>query len=119
MDFEREYVAFYDECLSELKSRDDFSDAYIPMLRRFVFITIQANKLGADIAQEEVTVSHTNKVGATNQATSPKWRMYLLLGKESSALARELRLSPVNAPAGSRKREKKGFDTGMKVNKSA
>ena len=118
MDFEGEFEAFYDECLAELKGRDDWTEAYLPMLERYVFITMKANKLGADIAQEEVTVSHTNKANATNQVTSPKWRMFLLLGKESSALARELRLSPVNAPTGSRRKEKKGFDTGMKVNKS-
>lgn len=114
-DFER----FYAECLAELQAREDWTRAYLPMLARYVFITMQANKLASEIADEEVTVKHTNKVNATNEATSPKWRMFLLLDKQSSALARELRLSPVNAPAGSRKKERKGFDTGMKVNKSA
>jgi hypothetical protein len=111
-----EFEAFYDQCLAELKSRPNFSEAYLPMLERYVLISMKAAKLGTDIVDDEVTVDHTNKVKATNQATSPKWRMFILLNKEASALARELKLSPVSAPPkAAAKKEKKGFDLKMKV----
>ena len=120
MKFSGEFGTFYRKCLAELKGRPDFTEAYVPMLERFVFITMKAAKLGEDIEDEEVTIEHTNKADRTNEVTSPKWRMYLLLDKQSNALARELRLSPINAPVVAEKEEEdEGFDTVLKVSKTA
>jgi len=116
MAFSKEFNEFYDDCLTQLKARSNYSDAFIPMLERYVTITDKLNKLNTEIVDEEVTVNHTNKANKTNSATSPKWRMFLLLNKEANALAKDLGLTPGTAPA-IIKKEKKGFDlTGkMKV----
>jgi hypothetical protein len=118
MEFDGKMALFYKTCLQELKSREDWTEAYLPMLERFVFMTQQAAKVGDEIAEEAVTVKHTNRAEKTNEVSSPKWRMYLLLDKQVNALAKDLRLSPVNSPdKGEKPKEKKGFDTSMKVAK--
>lgn len=110
---------FYQTCLRELKDRNDYTDAYLPMLERYVTITNKLGALNSEIVDEEVIVNHTNKSDHTNQASSPKWRMFLALNSEANKLAKDLKLSPISAPRSSeRKKEKKGFDLGgdkMKV----
>lgn len=116
MVFEGEYLTFYEQCLGELQARKDWTEAYVPMLERYVLISIKAQQLGVEIVDSEVSVEHTNKAKQTNKVTSPDWRMFLALNKEAALLARELKLSPANAPsAGSKKQEKKGFDLGNKM----
>lgn len=118
MAFNKEFEAFYDQCLTELKSRNDYTDAYLPILERYVLVTMKAASVGAEIVEEEVVVDHTNKAKQTNQASSPKLRMFFELNNHANILATQLRLSPNSAPPNSaKKKEKKGFDlTGnMKV----
>jgi hypothetical protein len=79
-----------------------------------VFVTMKAAKLGAEIADEEVTVEHTNKAEKTNTVTSPKWRMFLALDMQANMLAKNLKLSPSTA-AKYRTKKNKGFDTGDKM----
>ena len=112
--FDADFDDFYAKCLSELRSRPNWTEAFIPQLDRFVIITSKLSQLNAEIVNEEITVTHTNKADHTNKVTSPSWRMFLLLNREANALAKELKLSPVSAPVTERK-GKKGFDTGMKV----
>lgn len=113
MRFTDEYDEFYERCLVELKSRNDWTEAYLPMLERYVMISMKAAKLGADIVDEEVVVKHTNRAKETNEHTSPKWRMFILLNGEANDLAKNLKLSPVSAPVKTAKQEKKkGFELG-------
>lgn len=108
---------FYNVCLAELKARADYTEAYLPLLERYVTITNKLTALNSNIIDDEVTVEHTNKADHKNQASSPKWRMFLALNGEANKLAKELRLSPISAPVKVVKKEKKGFDLtgGMKV----
>lgn len=120
MEFEGNWGYFYQKCLTELKNRPDFTEAYLPMLERFVFMTKRAAEIGEEISDEDLTVKHTNRAEKTNDVSNPKWRIYLELNKQISALGKDLRLSPVNAPEQKEKKEKpKGFETGMKVSKTA
>lgn len=114
MCFSAEFDDFYNKCLEELQGRDNYSDTVIPQLERFVLVTMKCQKLGTEIADEDVTVEHTNKVNAKNKVTSPVWRMFLELNREANALAKELKLSPVNAPT-TTKKKKGGFDLGNKM----
>lgn len=118
MEFEGIDGVFYEDCLAELQKRPDFNPAYIPILERYVFVTMKMARISEQISDQEAVVQHTNKAGHTNEATSPHWRMYLALNKEAIALGKELKLSPASAPPVTAKPEKKkGFDLsgGMKV----
>lgn len=98
MDVDEELRVFYDKCLEELKARDNYSDTFIPMMQRYVTLTAMLRKLNVGIVEEEMVIEFVNKNGHKNEMTSPKWRMFLLLNKEATALARELQLSPSTAP---------------------
>lgn len=116
--FDAAFDDFYNTCLADLKARANYTDAFLPMLERYVTLTAKLSKLNSEIVDEELTVDHTNKAGKTNQVSSPSWRMFLSLNREASTLAKELGLSPISAPKNDGgKKEKKGFDlTGkMKV----
>lgn len=113
--FDADFDDFYAKCLDELKARPNWTEAFIPQLDRFVTITSKLAKLNAAIVDEEVTIDHTNKAGHTNQASSPAWRMFLMLNREANALARELKLSPDSAPTSQKAGGKKGFETGSKM----
>lgn len=109
---------FYGKCLAELTVRANWTEAFLPLLDRYVIITAMLEKLSIGIINDEITIEQTNNRGVKNMVTSPKWRMFLELNGEANSLAKELMLSPINAP----KKEllgKKGFDTGMKVSKTA
>jgi hypothetical protein len=110
-----EYQEFYDACLKALKAQGNFNDSYLPMLDRYVFVTMKAAQLGAEIAEEEVVVEHTNKAEKTNTVTSPKWRMFIALDMQANLLAKNLRLSPATAPKSTRVKKVKGFDTEGKM----
>ena len=113
--FDAEFDDFYNKCLIELKSRPNWTEAFIPQLERFVTITAKLAKLNLQLIDEEVTIDHTNKAGHTNPVTSPTWRMFLALNDEANKLAAHLKLSPATAPV-SEKKGKKGFELGkMKV----
>ncbi len=115
--FDAEFDDFYNKCLAELKGRPNYTDAFLPVLDRYVTITSKLAQLNTAIVDEEITVSHTNKANNTNQATSPKWRMFLALNKEALALADQLKLTPKSAPVSERKPDKKTFK--LELNKSA
>jgi hypothetical protein len=111
MKFEGNEALFYEKCLSELKARHESTDAFLPMLDRYVFLTMKAERLAEKIADEEVIIQHTNKADHTNEASSPRWRMYLALNKEAIALGRELQLSPASVPKiKEKKKGKKSWD---------
>jgi hypothetical protein len=117
--FDAEFEDFYNTCLTELQSRPNFTEAWVPQLERFVTITAKLAKLNSEIVDEEVTVDHTNKANKTNKATSPAWRMFIALDSQANALADKLKLSPHTAPVSTKKQEKKGFDlTPMKITKT-
>lgn len=113
--FDAEFDDFYKECLAELKGRPNYSDAFIPMLERFVTITAKLSQLNSTIVDEEITVDHTNKAKETNKATSPAWRMFLMLNREAVALAAEMKLTPKSSPVPEGKKGKKGFELGSKM----
>lgn len=105
-----DFNEFYEKCLAELMSRPNFSDSFLPILDRYVTITHKLNELNTQIVDQEITVEHTNKNSHTNKATSPSWRMFLLLNREATLLANELKLTPKSAPVKEAKDKKKGFD---------
>jgi hypothetical protein len=115
MEKDDEYQEFYDACLKALKAHGNFNESYLPMLDRYVFITMKVAQLGAEIAEEEVVVEHTNKAEKTNTVTSPKWRMFMALDMQANLLAKNLRLSPATAPKSVKKMKAKGFDTEGKM----
>jgi hypothetical protein len=114
MEKDDEFNEFYDACLRALKAQGAWHDAYIPMLERYVFVTMKAASLGAAIADEEVIVEHTNKAEKKNMVTSPKWRMFLALDMQANLLAKNLKLSP-STSAKYRTKKNKGFDTDGKM----
>lgn len=117
IEFEGKNKVFYDKCLTELKSRANYSDTWLPVLDQYVFNLVTIEALMKEIESESVAVDHTNKAGHTNAATAPKWRMYLELTKAAQALAKDLKLNPATAPV-MVQAKKKGFELGqMKVAK--
>jgi len=113
--FSTEFDDFYNTCLLELKGRANYTAAFIPMLERYVTITAMLTKLNNEIIDEEVTIEHTNKAKETNEVSSPKLRMFIMLNKEANQLAKDLELSPSTAPVNSGKEKKKGFELGSKM----
>ena len=105
---------FYNKCLDELRERDNYTDAFLPLLERYCTLTIKLNKLNAEIVDQEVVVDHTNKIGATNEASSPSWRMFLALNQEANRLARQLKLCPESAPKRKQEDKPKGVERFMK-----
>lgn len=118
MAFGDEFEGFYETCLAELKSRENFSESWLPQLERYVTITATLAKLNSELADEAMTIKHTNKAEKTNEVSSPKWRMFIYLNKEANQLAKDLGLTPATAPkTASKKKENKGFELGMRVAK--
>lgn len=117
MDLDDDLKVFYDSCLADLKSQGNYSDSFLPMLQRYVTLTAMLRKLNVGIVEEEMVIDYVNKAGHKNEMTSPKWRMFLMLNKEATALARELRLSPISAPVQVKEEEDEGFDTSLKIAK--
>ena len=109
-----DFDEFYAKCLTELTGRDNYTDAFLPLLDRYCTLTVKLNKLNAEIVDEEIVMSHTNKAGATNEASSAKWRMFLALNTEANRLARQLKLCPDSAPVSVQKDKPKGADRFMK-----
>lgn len=109
MRFSAEFDDFYNKCLAELKGRSNFTEAFIPMLERYVTITAALSNLNNEIVDEKLTTEHTNKAEKTNEVSSPKWRMFLALNREAQALAKDLELSPATAPV-TKSQRPKGFD---------
>ncbi len=110
---------FYNTCLAELKERPNYTDAFLPMLERYVTITATLSKLNSDIVDQSLTVDHTNKAEKTNKVSNPNWRMFLALNQEANKLAKQLGLCPESAPKKlDKKSKKKGFDLSpMKIAK--
>jgi hypothetical protein len=108
--FDADFEVFFNDCLKELKARANWSEAFIPLLERYVTITAKLSKLNSDIVDAELTVEHTNKLGAKNQVSNPDWRMFVLLNTEANKMAQQLGLSPDKAPVNVVKEIKKGVE---------
>lgn len=116
MELNQEQQKFYDDCLTALKSRNLEAEYYLPMLKRYVQTTFKAQAILDEIMEEAVTVEHTNKADHTNEASSPKARMYALFNEQAMKLGKELGLSLSTAKVGRpSKAKKKGFELGGKV----
>lgn len=117
MEMTKEQREFYNECLKQMESRIGDTKYYLPMLERFVKVTFKANALLNEIMDEEAVVEHTNKIGATNSASSPKARMFALFNEQAHKLAMDLGLTPGNAKPSQRKKAtgKDRFKTSMKA----
>jgi hypothetical protein len=114
--FDAEFEDFYEDCLKELKGRANWTEAFVPLLERYVTITAKLSKLNSDLVDEEVTVVHTNKAKEKNEVTSPTWRMFIALNAEANKMAQILGLSPDKAPV-SVKIEKKTGTARFEVSK--
>ena len=97
MKFRKNWLQFYNDCLDVLKDRPGFNEPVIPILERYVFASMKASQMADEIAQEPLTVKHTNNKSKTNEASSPKARMFVFFSREAAALAKELGLSPAAA----------------------
>ena len=109
-----DFDEFYTKCLAELQARENYTDAFLPLLDRYCTLTVKLNNLNTEIVDEEIVMNHTNKIGATNEASSAKWRMFLALNTEANRLARQLRLCPESAPVSVVKEKPKGAERFMK-----
>jgi P27 family predicted phage terminase small subunit len=120
MELDGKWKALHDQCLEVMMSRPGFNELYLPFLERYVFASMQAARLADEIEKESLTVKHTNNKSKTNEATSPKVRVFALLNKEAIELARELGLSPASAfkMRFDKAKKQKGFDlTSMRIAK--
>jgi hypothetical protein len=98
MGIDADFDDFYTKCLMELKARDNWTEAFIPLLDRYVTLTIKLAKLNSEIVDKEVIQDHTNKAKEKNEVSSAEWRMYLALNSEANKLAKQLKLCPETAP---------------------
>lgn len=116
MDMTDEQTRFYNDCLSELRSRNGDAVFYLPTLRRYVLTVFKAEETLTEIMDDDaVTIKHTNKTGHTNDASSPKVRMFALFNEQAMKLAKELGLSMSNARPAKVVKKKKGFDAPGKM----
>lgn len=112
-------VELYNECLSVLKARHGDTKHYLVSLQMYVKATIKAWQLLEEITGEEVVIKHTNKANNTNDASSPKVRMWALFNEQSMKLGKDLGLNLHQAKAGRPAKKKKDFGAGMRVTKTA
>lgn len=111
-------LKFRAECLKKLGDGTEYS---LPMLDSFVFATVQAAKLEQELKDEEAVIQHTNKANATNQASSPKVRMWALYREQANKLGQMLGLIPTAKVGRPAETAKKGFklDGKMSVSKAS
>lgn len=109
----------YNECLSVLKERHGASKHYLVMLNMYVKATIKAAALLEEITGEDVVIKHTNKANNTNDASSPKVRMWALFNEQAMKLGKDLGLNLHQGKAGRPAKKKKDFTSPMKVSKTA
>lgn len=114
MEMNDEQVKFYNECLSELKTRHGDAIFYLPTLRRYVLTVFKAEETLVSIMNEAPTIKHTNKSDHTNDASNPKVRMYALFNEQAMKLAKELGLSMASFKPAKPGKKKKGFEAPMK-----
>ncbi len=111
MEFEGKWALFYKNCLKTLESRDGFDESYLPLLERYTFCNKKIAEVSDDIAREEASIKQTNTKDHTNEVSNPKMRIFVLLNKESLALAKELQLTPASLKNKvTQSKEKKGFN---------
>lgn len=119
MEFDGKWAIFYKKCLSVIETREGFNDSYLPLLERYVFVTQKMAKVADEMAEAETTIKQTNTKDHTNEVSNPMMRIFVLLNKESLALAKELQLTPASLKTKPKSKEetKKGFklDGKMKV----
>lgn len=120
MEFEGKWAHFYNRCKKTLESRDGYDESALPMLERYVFVTQKLAKVSDEIYSEETTIKQTNTKDHTNEVSNPKMRIFVLLNKESIALAKELQLTPASLKSKpTSKNKKKGFDLKNPVMKAS
>src|SRR5688500_2704166 len=90
----------YEDCLAQLKERHGVAKFYLIPLKMYVKALMTADKLLQEIADEEATIQHTNKAGATNQASSPKVRMWALYSEQAMKWGKDLGLNLHQGKAG-------------------
>lgn len=105
---------FRAECLKRLGEGAEYS---LPMLDSFVFATVKAAELEAELEGEGAVIEHTNKANATNPASSPKVRMWALYREQANKLGQMLGLIPTAKVGRPAEVKKTGFklDGKMKV----
>lgn len=106
----------YDDCLGQLQERHGSAKFYLVPLRMYVKALMTADKLLQEIADEEATIQHTNKLGAVNPASSPKVRMWALYSEQAMKWGKDLGLNLHQGKAGRPTKKKKDFRGGkMKI----
>jgi hypothetical protein len=113
-----EYEEMYEECLKVLRARHSDVRYYLVSLDMYVKATIKAQTLLDEILDTEVTVQHTNKASKTNEASSPKVRMWALFNEQAMKLGKDLGLNLHQGKAGRPAKKKKDFGA-MKISKTA
>lgn len=108
---------FYDSCLLELNDRHGKAVFYLPNLERYVKATFKAGALLDEIMDEEATIKLTNHTGHTNDASSPKVRMFALFNEQAMKLGKDLGLNLHQGKAGRPSKKKKSFGNNMKIAK--
>lgn len=94
---------FYKICLAELKSRQNYTEAYLPQLERFVMLTIKTEQVATEILKEDLVSTYTNRGKQKNKVVNPKIRIFFELNRECNALAGALCLSPYHNKGGASK----------------
>lgn len=112
MEFEGKWGIFYKKCLKTLESRIAFDESCLPLLERYVFVNRKMEDVQDKMAGQDATVEHTNNDGHKNMASNPLMRVFVILNKESLALAKELQLTPASmkTTAPIKRDKKKTFD---------
>lgn len=105
----------YEDCLAQLKERHGEAKFYLIPLKMYVKALMTANKLLQEISQEQTTIQHTNKAGATNEASSPKVRMWALYSEQAMKWGKDLGLNLHQAKPGRPAKLKKNFRAKMKI----
>jgi len=114
MNLEMTEREIYNECLEQLKARHGDTKHYLIPLKMYCRSLVKADKLLAEILDEDTTIQHTNKAGHTNDASSPKVRMWALFNEQSMKLGKDLGLNLHQGKAGRPAKKKKEFGK-MKV----
>jgi len=117
MNLELTEKEIYEECLSQLKIRHSDTNHYLIPLKMYVRALVKADKLLSEILNEDATIQHTNKAGHTNDASSPKVRMWALFNEQSMKLGKDLGLNLHQSKAGRPAKKKKDFGSAMKIAK--
>lgn len=111
MEFQGKWAIYYKQCLRTLESRAGFDESYTTLLERYVFVNMKLSDISERMYVAEATITHVNNKDKTNEASNPLMRVFVILNKESLALAKELQLTPASLKGKATvTKEKKGFN---------